>query len=152
MSVVEVYEDIFEAPVQSLVVPVNVRGAMGAGLAKLFKERVPGLYKEYRKLCLSDKLRPDSLWRYKWPGTDQQVICLPTKIDWVDSSDRQMVISNLYKLLNNLQRLEITSLALPPVGCGLGGLNYWNDMRAVIMDVFSDAPIEVRIVLGKKRR
>lgn len=149
MSIAEHYEDIFESPAQSLVVPTNIIGPMGKGLALEFKKRVPGLYRHYYSLCKGGQIGKNNIWRYKWPGTDQQVICLPTKTAWWAESDIDMVTDNIYKLAANIHRLEIESLAIPPVGCGLGGLDY-NEIRDVILDAFGSRDIEVRIVLGKK--
>jgi O-acetyl-ADP-ribose deacetylase (regulator of RNase III) len=149
MTVREYDEDIFASPVQSLVVPTNVIGPMGKGLALEFKKRVPGLARYYKHLCVTGSMKADSILRYKWPGSCQQVICLPTKTAWWASSDPDMVERNIFKLANNLQRLEIESLAIPPVGCGLGGLDYFI-VREFIEDAFCDKDIEVRIVLGKK--
>jgi O-acetyl-ADP-ribose deacetylase (regulator of RNase III) len=149
MSVSEYYEDIFESPAKTLINPTNTQGFMGKGLAKVFREKVPGLYLHYRRLCEEGKIGPNSIWRYKWPGSDQQVICLPTKTIFRAESNFDMVADNIYKLAANIGRLEIESLAIPPVGCGEGGLD-WNEIRDVIIDAFTGRGIEVRMVLGKK--
>lgn len=151
MSVNEYYEDIFSAPVQTLVNPINIVGVMGAGLALEFKKRVPGLYDEYRKLCKTGQLTVDKLWRYKWPGSDQQVICFPTKQHYHDCSYKDQVLTNLVRLVSLQERLGIRSLAIPPVGCGLGGLNYERDMREDMIGILSLMNCEVRIVLGVKK-
>jgi O-acetyl-ADP-ribose deacetylase (regulator of RNase III) len=147
MSVTEHYEDIFQSPVQSIIVPVNTVGVMGAGLALEFKQRVPGLFDAYRQLCRSGRFGPDSLWRYRWQETGQQVICFPTKCDWRHDSDRDMVIRNLKKLADSRERLEILSLAIPPVGCGLGRLEYHGDIREHMIGILGTMGCEVRITL-----
>jgi O-acetyl-ADP-ribose deacetylase (regulator of RNase III) len=149
MIITEHYEDIFQSPAQTLINPTNILGPMGKGLALAFKRNVPGLYHHYLRLCKEGQINKNSLWRYKWPGTYKQVICLPTKINWWDESNLDMVADNLYKLAANIGRLEIESLAIPPVGCGEGGLD-WNEVRDIIIDAFVNRGIEVRMVLGKK--
>lgn len=148
MTVKEYYEDIFESPAQTLVCPCNVIGAMGKGLALQFKERVPGLYTRYRQLCHKGKFTVDQLWRYPWPESDKQVLCFPTKWHWKNPSRLGDVTRNLRKLVELHEQFGITSLAIPPVGCGLGGLSYEHEVRKEMFEILERLPFEVRIVLG----
>lgn len=147
MSVIEVKGDIFESGMQSLVCPVNCVGAMGAGLALDFRKRVPGLYERYQEYAFAKKLKIDRLWRFPWEGTGKQVIGFPSKYHWKMSSNKDHVIANLYRLVSLREKMQITSLAIPPVGCGLGGLSYENDLREPMHDVLSVMGIEVRIMV-----
>jgi len=149
MAVIEVVGDIFQSQCQTLVIPVNAIGAMGAGLALAFRNRVPGLYDYYRHLCKTNQFGPRKLLRYKWPGTDKQVICLPTKDKWWDGSDLELIRDNLGKLFLHRERLGITSLACPALGCGLGELSY-DDVRPVMMELLSVMDVPCEIVLYKK--
>lgn len=149
MSFSEVDEDIFESAMQTIVVPVNVVGAMGKGLALAFRKRFPGLYGFYRKKVFKGKLGMHDLIVY--PLEDgRQILLFPSKIHWRDPSNRDHVVGNLEKLARNFQDLGITSLAIPPVGCGLGQLEYEKDIREAMVRCFEHLPIEVRCVFGKK--
>lgn len=80
--------DLFRSLAQTLVNPVNTTGVMGAGLAKTFKELLPGMYKEYRKLCLGGQLVIGKLFVYHVPGDAGQVVVnFPTKDNWRNPSE-----------------------------------------------------------------
>lgn len=151
MAVIEIYEDIFESGMQTLVNPCNVAGAAGKGLSLEFRKRVPGFYQRYRELCFSGQFEVTQLWRYKWKETGQQIVSLPTKGHWRERSDPVLIETNLEKLVMMAESLEITSLAIPPLGCGNGGLDYKRDIRPIMLDVLKTLDIDVHIVLGKKK-
>src|SRR5690606_8462065 len=136
------------APVQTITCPVNTEGAMGAGLALKFREVVPGLYTAYRNACRSGELNPTKLWVYPWPGRNQQVLCFPTKIKWRNFSSPDMLHRNLLRLVRDYEDLGITSLAIPPLGAGLGGLEYQSQVRDMVFEVLDDLPFEVRVCFG----
>lgn len=151
MAIIEVHEDIFDSPAQTLVNPVNLVGVMGKGLAAQFKEKVPGLYSRYRFFCRKGQFGIHQLWRYRWPDTDKQVICLPTKSHWSKPSRPEWIEANLKRLVELSEHFGITSLALPPLGCGEGGLDYATVVRPLIFEILKDVPYDVRIVFGPKK-
>lgn len=151
MAVIEVYEDYFSSPVQTLVNPCNVVGAAGRGLSLEFRKRVPGFYKRYQELCFSGQFDVTQIWRYRWKETGQQIISLPTKGHWRERSDPVLIETNLSKLVMLAESLEITSMAIPPLGCGNGWLNYERDVRSIMLDILGTLDFDVRIVLGKEK-
>ena len=132
-----VYGNIFEQDVDALVNPVNCEGVMGAGLAKQFKEKYPNMYKEYRKICKNGRpffpgdrmsffIEKDNLW----------VINLATKYLWKDNSQLEYIdlgVKNIAGLLRSQQNAKhpINSIAIPALGCGLGGLR-WKDVKKIM--------------------
>lgn len=147
-----VYEgpgDIFTSGAQTLVCPVNTTGAMGAGLAMAFRNRCPGLYDAYRRVCYTKELTTESLFLYKPEGGGANVLCLPTKGDWKDDSKLPQVDAILRKLSEEYEELGITSLAFPPVGCGLGRLDYVLNLKPLLYRYFDPVNIPVKIVFGK---
>lgn len=150
MSFIEVDENIFDSPSQTLTVTTNCAGAMGAGVAYEFKMRVPGLYKAYRELLGLGELVSDRLHVYPWD--QKQVLMFPTKVHWKDRSNKDQVLANLKNLAENYEKLGITSLAIVPVGCGLGGLDYLLDIRPTMVELFEPLPIEVRCVFGGRKK
>lgn len=144
------YTSIFESRARALVNPVNCRGVMGAGLAKAFREQYPGLEYAYKRACTSKTLflgtchgEPTRL--FTWPRTkDQAIICLPTKDHWTEHSRLDGVTAGLLALRTELLAREWGSVALPMLGCGLGGLNR-EDVRAQMELVFLNTPILVEV-------
>lgn len=150
-NVKEIVGDIFLSECQTLIIPVNARGAMGAGLARAFRDRVPGLYNWYRHCCKSGMFCKNTLLRYKWPNTDKQVICLATKDDWWDPSNRDLVLTNLSKLVSNVERLGITSIACPALGCGLGELSY-EDIKDDMVSLLEISMVPCEIILWERKK
>lgn len=146
MSFIEVDENIFDSPSQTLVNTVNTVGVMGAGIALQFKRKVPGMFAAYRELFEKGELLPDRLHVYTWG--EKQIVLFPTKVHWRDDSVLDMVTANLRLLASSYEALGITSLAIPPVGCGYGRLDYLLDIRPLMVELFEPLPIEVRCVFG----
>lgn len=114
---------IFDSDAPVLVCPVNVIGAMGAGLALEFRERHPDVYYHYKRACRSKKLTPKSLQLIKVDGASYKALMVPTKTHWKDPSDPQLVRNNIRRLRRFLEDRPYVKLATPLLGCGLGGLN-----------------------------
>lgn len=125
---------IFDADVEALVNPVNTVGVMGAGLAKEFKKRYPWMFHEYAAVCARHELPAGGVLvckpqPYAW---DQRlVICLASKAHFAERSRINYVDSGLRALIMELARLGIRSVAVPALGCGLGGLD-WADVLPLI--------------------
>ena len=125
---------IFDSSAQTLACLVNTVGVMGAGLALAFKRRYPKLLPAYRDACNNGLLRPGVPWVW------HEVLCFPTKRDWRDSSDIGDISQGLAWIERNQHRFA--SLALPALGCGLGGLA-WADVREYIERYLSDSELPV---------
>lgn len=115
--------DIFHSKAQTLVNTVNCVGIMGKGLALEFKKQFPDMFKEYEKKCKDGKVhigRP-CLFKhsmYRW------ILLFPTKEDWRSISKLSDIEQGLMYLKNYYKDWGITSLAVPPLGCGLGALDW----------------------------
>jgi hypothetical protein len=135
--------DILNAPEQTVLITINVVGAMGRGVALSLRERHPAIYQHYRKRCKAGLVLPNSLMSYR-VSTERRILLFPTKIDWRDPSPPELIIDNLHKLANHYPTLKITSLALPPLG-QLNGRLAGEDktrVRQAIHDVLSDIPLD----------
>lgn len=124
--------DIFETACEALVIPTNCVGVMGAGLAKQAALRYPSVLQRYQHYHQRVGLSIDRLLCY--PVEDgRSLILLPTKQHWRDPSQLKWVDANLARLARGLERPsnQITSLALPLIGAGLGGLDR-NDVIACV--------------------
>jgi O-acetyl-ADP-ribose deacetylase (regulator of RNase III) len=108
---------------------------MGAGLAKEFKERYPKYYESYRKLCKAHKLFIGKLHE-EYEG-NKIIISFPTKVHWEDSSTLENIREGLKKLRTSLRQSPIPSIAIPALGCGLGGLD-WKDVKPLVYEILGD--------------
>ena len=130
--------NIFDADVEALVNPVNCVGVMGAGLAKQFKERFPENYQQYRWDCTNNRVSVGKMhvFEVKPLSTNKHryIINFPTKIVPQERSQFSYIRDGINDLVNVLYRYEIQSVAIPKLGCGLGGLE-WKTVRPVIDDM-----------------
>lgn len=147
MPVTMVERDILKEDVDVLVNPVNVVGAMGLGLALQFRWRFPDMYERYRVLCFSRKFKVDQLWVYRAPN-GQRVVCFPTKQHWQGKTKLEWIESNLLKLASWCQVNEVASIAVPPLGCGAGGLEF-DVVRDLIYQYLDHLETDVRLCVHK---
>ncbi len=114
--------DIFQSECEALVNAVNCIGIMGAGLAYAFKKKFPKMHVDYIQYCKDGKLRPGSMHVWSNPdGGPKYIINFPTKDD-LSPSKLEYVTSGLSNLKEAIKINQIKSIALPALGCGLGGL------------------------------
>ena len=136
------------APAEALVNTVNTTGIMGKGIALQFKQMFPAMFHDYAKACRSSQVRLGKMHVYDCGNlTDgpRWIINFPTKGHWRDRSRLADIEAGLRDLVVTVRRLGIRSIAVPPLGCGLGGLN-WADVRPRIEAVFTSLP-EVKVFL-----
>lgn len=129
--------DILYADAEALVNTVNCVGVMGRGIALQFKKVFPENFKRYKAACDNKELLPGKMFVYDLNGVcnPRYVINFPTKRHWKGSSRMEDIESGLLALVAEVRKRNIHSIAIPPLGCGLGGL-LWNDVRARIEDAF----------------
>lgn len=146
--------DIFKSPAQVLTNTVNCVGVMGKGVALEFKNRYPQMFSDYKLKCEQGKVMPGH--PYLWEGDSAQVLNFPTKRHWRDNSLLQDIEDGLKHLAKSYEQMGIQSLAMPALGCGLGGLN-WSVVQPLIvkhlgalpdLDVYVYEPKNVSILAG----
>ena len=139
--------DILKANVGALVNTVNCVGVAGLGLALQFKKAYPENFKAYEQACKAKKVRPGNMFvfetGYMW--SPKYIINFPTKRLWWDKSRIEDIESGLEALAKEIRKHNIHSIAIPPLGCGLGGLD-WNIVRPMIEKTLEVLP-DVRAVL-----
>jgi O-acetyl-ADP-ribose deacetylase (regulator of RNase III)/uncharacterized protein YwgA len=115
--------DLFESSAQTLVNTVNTVGVMGKGVALGFKQRFPEMYREYVQRCEHGevKLGEPYLWR---PLVEPWVLNFPTKQHWRKPSRLDDIVAGLEYLEMHYRNWGLRSLAVPPLGCGQGGLEW----------------------------
>ena len=133
--------DIFESEAEVLVNPVNCKGVMGKGLALQFKNRFPQIYETYHRDCGKGALKAGFCYFYHHYN-GKVVACLTTKDDWREMSKLNWVKSGIRQLRALMEDGHFTSVAIPQVGCGLGGLD-WNRVRPMILEELHGCKFDV---------
>lgn len=137
--------DIFESSCEVIANPINCVGVMGGGLALAFKKKFPEHFETYKKMCQNGEIKVGEL--YVVDGDEKhKVLLFPTKIHWRNPSLMEYVVDGLKYLAENYEKMDIKSIAIPAIGCGLGGLN-WEDVKEQITSILSelDNKIEIEI-------
>lgn len=138
--------NILEAKAEALVNPVNCVGVMGKGLAWQFRLAYPEMYERYRGFCQNDLLEPGIIHIYATTTKIPRFIFnFPTKVNWRDKSRIDWIEEGLEALIETCQHMEVDSIAIPPLGCGLGGLD-WKDVKPLIEEAFTELP-DVQVLL-----
>lgn len=144
--------DILEAAAEALINPVNCVGVMGAGLALQVKTKYPGVFKAYEHGCKQGLVKIGSVFVVRCGSGGFQntnlprfVINVPTKQHWREKSTLQIVNSGLIALVKEVHRRKIRSIAVPALGCGLGGLD-WAVVRGSMVRAFTAIP-DVRVFI-----
>ncbi|WP_217924459.1 macro domain-containing protein [Miltoncostaea oceani] len=136
--------DLLADHATALVCPTNTVGVMGAGLARQFRDRFPGLEADYRKACRAGVHTPAQ--PFIWGTGEQTVLCLATKRHFRDPSrveDVQSALTALAAWMGAQQ--EPVSVAISAIGCGLGGLSWIRQVRPLIEPALCDVPGELRV-------
>jgi O-acetyl-ADP-ribose deacetylase (regulator of RNase III) len=139
--------DILQAGTEAIVNTVNCVGIMGRGIALQFKNAYPANFKAYKLACDRGAVEPGKMFIFdsKAMLNPRYIINFPTKRHWRGKSKIVDIEAGLIDLREQIVALDIRSIAIPPLGSGLGGLD-WNEVRALIMQVLDDLPdVEVQI-------
>jgi len=131
--------NLLEAPVEAVVNTVNTVGVMGKGIALMFKEKFPENTKAYVAACKAGEVRVGRM--FVTPGEvlggPRWVINFPTKQNWRNPTKLEWVETGLAALKDEIVHRDIRSLAVPPLGCGNGGLD-WSVVRPMIEESLAD--------------
>jgi O-acetyl-ADP-ribose deacetylase (regulator of RNase III) len=125
--------NLLAAPTEALVNTVNEVGVMGKGIALMFSEAFPENTKAYKQACEAKRVHVGRMFVTENKGLihPRWIINFPTKKHWRGDSRIQWIHDGLQDLLRVIKEKEIRSIALPPLGCGNGGLD-WDDVRQEI--------------------
>ncbi len=121
----------------AIVNTVNCVGVMGKGLALQFKKAYPDNFKRYKTACNKGLVNPGKMFITQSSDliSNQWVINFPTKKHWKGNSKIDYVSKGLEDLVKQIDELGIKSIAIPPLGAGLGGLD-WDIVKNRIVDAF----------------
>jgi len=139
--------DILTDDSEALVNTVNCVGVMGRGIALQFKRAWPDNFKAYEAACKRDEVQPGRLFVFETGQLTppRYIINFPTKRHWRGKSRIEDIETGLVSLRELIEARGIRSIALPPLGSGLGGLD-WTEVRARIDDALAQATaVHVRV-------
>ncbi len=125
--------DLLSANAEALVNTVNTVGVMGKGIALQFKERYPSNFKIYSTACKRKELKTGKMLivTERTLEKEQIIINFPTKTEWYQRSQYSFIEEGLKDLVNVINKLNIKSIAIPPLGCGNGGLK-WDLIKSMM--------------------
>ena len=138
---------MLKAEAQALVNTVNTVGVMGKGIALQFKEAFPHNNKIYINACKHKELEPGKLlavWDNNLLLGKKLIINFPTKIHWRHPSKYEYIEKGLVALVELIKEKNIESIALPPLGCGNGGLE-WPRVKGMISQYLGSLPLDVAV-------
>ena len=119
--------NLFDLDANIYVNPVNCVGVMGAGLAKAFKDRYPHNFNIYYLTCQNKLLKPGGVLVTYCCG--KTILNVATKGDWRKPSQIEWIEKGLKNIRKHLLTCDKMVLAIPLLGCGLGGLNFENQVK-----------------------
>ena len=139
--------NIVESEAVALVNTINTVGVMGKGIALRFKEAFPNNFKRYVEACKQGEVRIGQLLVTEeqplWSGV-KTIINFPTKEHWRNPSQYAYIEEGLVALVALIEERNITSIAIPPLGAGNGGLD-WVRVRGLLVQHLSHLACEVYI-------
>jgi O-acetyl-ADP-ribose deacetylase (regulator of RNase III)/uncharacterized protein YwgA len=135
--------DLFESQAQTLVNTVNCVGVMGKGVAEQFKRRFPKMFEDYKRRTDRKDLRLGEPYVYLEPS-GIQIVNFPTKDHWRSPSRLADIERGLDYLAAHSAEWGIASLAMPPLGCGNGGLE-WSEVGPLIYSKLHRLPIDIEV-------
>jgi len=135
--------DLFESQAQTLVNTVNCVGVMGKGVAEQFKKRFPAMFDDYLRRCEENAVRLGEPYLYR-DLSGASIVNFPTKGHWRSSSRLADIERGLDYFVSHLVEWNITSVAMPPLGCGNGGLE-WAEVGPLLYRKLHKLPIDIEL-------
>lgn len=139
--------NLLKADVEALVNTVNTVGYMGKGIALQFKQAFPANFAAYERACIHNEVKIGQMFVYETGAlyNPRYIINFPTKEHWRGKSRLGYIEQGLAALIIEVKHRSIRSIAVPPLGCGLGGLD-WAVVRPLIEQAFATTP-DVHVLL-----
>ncbi len=133
--------NLLDADVEALVNTVNTVGVMGKGIALQFKKAFPDNFEAYKREVDAGRLEIGRVFVYQVGGitNPRYIINFPTKKHWRERSRIEFIREGLKSLVEAIRTFNISSIAIPPLGCGNGGLN-WDEVRPLIEEAMAQVP------------
>ncbi len=126
--------NILDESSEAIVNTVNCVGVMGKGLALQYKKKFPENFKKYKSACDKNEVKIGKMFITESADmfSNHWIVNFPTKKHWKDSSQIEFIEQGLIDLVEKIKEYKIKSIAIPPLGAGLGGLP-WNAVKTTII-------------------
>ena len=135
--------DLFASQAQTLVNTVNCVGVMGKGVALEFKNRFPAMFEDYARRCERKAVRLGEPYLYR-DASGVLIVNFPTKDHWRSPSRLKDIEHGLDYFAAHAAEWGISSVAMPPLGCGNGGLE-WSEVGPLIYRKLHLLPMDVEV-------
>lgn len=136
--------DLFAQPdIHALAHGCNTAGAMGKGIAVLFKDRWPKMHAEYRARCADGRFTPGDVFVWEENGTT--VFNLATEKHWRMGATVEAISRSVTAMVREAEARGITAVALPRIGSGYGGLP-WDVVRAELERIAASTAVKLVVV------
>jgi O-acetyl-ADP-ribose deacetylase (regulator of RNase III) len=139
--------NILDSSAQALVNTVNTLGVMGKGIALQFKKAYPNNFKAYHDACKNTEVIIGKMFvttDTNLSSGEKIIINFPTKKDWRNPSEYDYIEAGLDDLKHVVEFQKIKSIAIPPLGCGFGGLK-WERVKKIIEKKLATLNVEIFI-------
>jgi len=157
IKVVEDSDLFFDVYVEAIINPVNTIGVPGAGLAKEFSKRFPKYTNDYKHSCKTEIILPGSCRLHIIDPIERTpnhilkyIFSFYTKDHWKDKSQLDYIIVGLENLYIYMLKKDIKSIAIPALGCGLGGL-IWSDVFELIQRRLTELKSDIYVFPPRRR-
>ncbi len=139
--------DLLSEDADALVNTVNCVGIMGRGIALQFKKAFPENFKVYKQACKKNEVQPGKMFVFetRQPTNPRYIINFPTKRHWRGKSYIEDIDAGLKALVDTIHQYNIRSIAIPPLGSGLGGLD-WATVKSHIESILKLLP-DVQVII-----
>lgn len=139
--------NILKSDAEALVNTVNTVGVMGKGIALAFKKAFPDNYKIYRKVCDNKELKTGKVLLTETGRlSPKYIINFPTKEHWREKSKIEYIADGMKDLVKVIREKNIKSIAIPPLGCGNGGLD-WKIVKPLILKELTSIKSDLKITI-----
>ncbi len=138
--------DIFKTEKTVIVNPINCVGVMGKGLAKIFKDKYPDMASDYFDKCKKGQVQIGKPYLYESVSIfkKQAILNFPTKEHWRSMSQLSFINDGIDFLIEHYKEWGISSIAIPPLGCGNGGLD-WKDVGRLLYKKLRNLDLDVEL-------
>jgi O-acetyl-ADP-ribose deacetylase (regulator of RNase III) len=139
--------NLLQENAEAIVNTVNCVGVMGKGIALQFKQTFPENFKAYKKACDAQQIQTGEMFTFATGNifNPRYIINFPTKNHWREKSKIEYIKTGVKALIQEIKHLQIQSIAIPPLGCGNGGLD-WIVVKPIIFEALAEI-LEVKVVI-----
>ncbi|MBC9707541.1 MAG: macro domain-containing protein [Enterococcus sp.] len=132
--------DIFTTDMPAIGHGVNCKGVMGSGIAVTVRKLYPDVYKAYAQYCRTPGLNGGDVFIMKSEVDGKYIFNMASQVKMGKNATYDLLEASLWAAFDGLEELELSGLALPQIGCGIGGLE-WAKARPMIEEVAASYPL-----------